>query len=70
MSRCTLRYIFTILMYAGIVVFLIPYISGTISTGILFLIIGAGVAICCGLFRCYLTEGDSPEQHISGKPCP
>jgi hypothetical protein len=70
MSRCTLRYIFTILMYAGIVVFLIPYISGTISSGILFVVIGVGVAVSCGMLRCYLTEGDSPEQHISDKPCP
>jgi hypothetical protein len=70
MSRCTLRYLFTVAMYAGIVVFLIPYMSGKISSGAVFLIAGGGIALLSGLFRCYYTEGDSPEQHVSDKPCP
>ena len=70
MSRCTLRYLFTVAMYAGIVVCLIPYISGKISTGVIFLIVGGGIAIASGIFRCYYIEGNSPEQHLSAKPCP
>ena len=70
MSRCTLRIVFTILMYAGVVVFLVPYLSGRIYTGTLFLIVGMGIAVGSGLLRCYFTEGDSPEQHINSKPCP
>lgn len=58
MSKSVLRIILTILMYAGIVVFLWPYFAGKISSGILFMIFGAGGAVVCGLLRCYLTEGD------------
>lgn len=52
-------------MYAGVVVFLFPYFSGKITTGVLFMIIGAGSTVVCGLLRCYLTEGDcsSVPQH-------
>jgi membrane protein CcdC involved in cytochrome C biogenesis len=53
-----LRIVLTILMYAGVLVFLIPYFRGTITTSIIFLIVGAGFAVLCGLLRCYLTEGD------------
>jgi len=45
-------------MYAGIAIFLFPYFTGRITTGILFMIIGAAIAVTCGLLRCYLTEGD------------
>ena len=70
MSRCTLRIVFTILMYAGVAIFLVPYVSGKLYTGALFLILGIGIAVASGLLRCYFTEGDSPEQHISSKPLP
>ena len=53
-----LRIVLTILMYAGVLVFLIPYFRGTITTSVIFLIFGAGFAVVCGLLRCYLTEGD------------
>jgi len=52
------RLLLTILMYAGVVVFLIPYFRGKIVTGMWFMIIGAGMAVVFGLLRCYLTEGD------------
>ena len=58
MTREVVRVVLTILMYAGIVIFLIPYISGTVTAGIMLLIFGAGAAVICGLLRCYLTEGD------------
>ncbi|WP_213806978.1 hypothetical protein [Granulicella sp. dw_53] len=70
MSKCTLRYIFTILMYAGIFVFLIPYISGKTSAAMIFLIAGVGIAVGCGLMRCYFSESDPTEQHLSSKPLP
>ncbi len=58
MSKKVLRVILTILMYAGVVIFLLPYLTGRLTAGVLFLIIGAGSAVICGLLRCYLTEGD------------
>jgi hypothetical protein len=58
MSRKSLRKILTVLMYAGVVVFLFPYFSGKIMTGIWLMIFGAAMAVVCGLLRCYLTEGD------------
>jgi hypothetical protein len=53
-----LRVVLTILMYSGVLVFLVPYFTGRITTGIALMIIGAGGAVVCGLLRCYLTEGD------------
>jgi len=53
-----MRIVLTILMYGGVLVFLIPYFRGTITTSIIFLILGAGFTVLCGLLRCYLTEGD------------
>lgn len=58
MSKKSLRKILTVLMYAGVVVFLFPYFSGKIVTGIWLMIFGAVMAVVCGLLRCYLTEGD------------
>jgi len=60
MTRKTWRIVLTILMYAGVVVFLLPYFRGKImtSSGIWFMIVGVGMAVVCGLLRCYLTEGD------------
>jgi len=57
-TKSITRIVLTILMYAGVVVFLFPYFAGKITTGVLFMIIGAGFAVVCGLLRCYLTEGD------------
>ena len=34
MSRCTLRNIFTVLIYAGVAIFLYPYLTGRLSSGI------------------------------------
>lgn len=58
MTKKSWRVVLTILMYAGVVVFLLPYIRGRIMHGIGFMIVGAGMAVVCGLLRCYLTEGD------------
>jgi hypothetical protein len=67
MTRRALRIMLTILMYAGIVVFLFPYVTGRLTTGIIFLIVGAGTAVVCGLLRCYLTEGDCERIPHSGR---
>jgi hypothetical protein len=62
MSRCTLRYIFTVLIYAGVAIFLWPYFTGHISTGLIFLVIGIGLAVISGIFRACLVEGDCPDR--------
>ena len=54
----SMRVVLTILMYAGVLVFIYPYLTGRIMTGIGFMIVGAGMTVVCGLLRCYLTEGD------------
>jgi hypothetical protein len=66
-TKGILRVVLTILMYAGVVVFLLPYFTGRITTGILFMIIGAGAAVICGLLRCYLTEGDCAKIPHAGR---
>lgn len=64
MTKSILRILLTILMYAGVVVFLFPYFTGRITAGIPFMIGGAACTVICGLLRCYLTEGDcSPIPH-------
>ena len=65
MSRCTLRYLLTVLLYAGVAIFLVPYFTGHIVTGVLFLIGGATLTIVCGILRCYLIEGDCPDRSLS-----
>jgi hypothetical protein len=62
MSRCTLRYLFTILLYAGVAIMLVPYISGNTSRALVFLVGGIGVALVAGFLRCYFTEGDCTER--------
>jgi drug/metabolite transporter (DMT)-like permease len=61
MSRCTLRYIFTVLIYAGVAIFLWPYVTGHISTGLIFLVGGIGLAVVAGILRACYTEGDCAE---------
>jgi hypothetical protein len=62
MSRCTLRYIVTVFLYAGVAIFLWPYFTGRIGTGIFFLVGGICLAVICGILRCCLTEGDCPDR--------
>ncbi len=58
MSRSIIRIVLTILMYAGIAVFLFPYFTGRIMSWLPLMIIGIGCTVVCGFLRCYLTEGD------------
>ena len=69
MSKSALRILLTVLMYCGVVVFIYPYVAGTLSSGILLLIAGAGLTVTCGLLRCFLTEGDCSKHPVS-KPAP
>ena len=48
MSKPALRILLTILMYSGAVIFLLPYLSGQIASGILFLVVGLVLAVVCG----------------------
>jgi hypothetical protein len=67
MSKCTMRNILTVLLYAGVLIFLVPYLTGHFSTGFLFLLGGAGLTVVCGLLRCCLTEGDCSDR-IPARP--
>jgi hypothetical protein len=67
MSRCTLRNIFTILIYAGVAIFLFPYLTGHFSNAVLYLAAGLGLAVLCGVMRCVCIEGDCPDR-IPPKP--
>jgi hypothetical protein len=71
MSRCTLRNIFTVLIYAGVGIFLYPYLTGHFSNAILFLVAGIGLAVLCGILRCVCVEGDCSEREFhEAKGCP
>ncbi len=62
-DRSTLRILLTILMYVGVILFLYPYATSRISSGVFFLICGAFITLTCGALRCYLTDGDCPDRH-------
>jgi hypothetical protein len=75
MSRCTLRNIFTVLIYAGVAIFLYPYVTGHFSEAVVYLVAGIGLAVLCGVLRCVCIEGDCSERvdveavsHISQNP--
>jgi hypothetical protein len=64
-SRSLCRIALTAAIYVGVALFLLPYLTGHIFTGVLFIILGASLAVVAGLARCYLTEGDCTERdHI------
>ncbi len=67
MSQCTLRRIFTVLLYAGVGVFLYPYLTGHFSNAVLFLVAGIGLAVLCGVLRCCLAEGDCTEREFTSR---
>ena len=65
MSRCTLRRIFTVLLYFGVAIFLYPYLTGRLSGGILYLVGGIGLAVLCGILRCVCMEGDCTDREYA-----
>jgi hypothetical protein len=62
MSKCTLRSIFTVLLYAGVGLFLYPYLTGHFSNAVIFLVAGIGLAVLCGILRCSFEEGDCTQE--------
>ena len=72
MSKCTLRSIFTVLIYAGVVIFLFPYFTGRLTNVGFCVAAGLGLAVVCGILRCCCTEGDctepAPGQSLSSPP--
>jgi hypothetical protein len=71
MSKCTLRYILTVLVYAGVAIFLYPYLTGRLSGGLVFLSIGIGLAVVCGILRAVCMEGDCKQsEYIDAIPEP
>lgn len=55
-NRGTLRVVMTILTYTGVGIFLLPYAVGKAAIAPLLMLIGALMAVICGLLRCYFTE--------------
>ena len=58
MHRSTVRAVLTILMYAGVGIFLLPYVFGKASTAPMLMLLGGSISVVCGLLRCYLTENE------------
>jgi uncharacterized membrane protein YjjP (DUF1212 family) len=57
-NKQTVRTLLTILMYAGVGIFLLPYFTGKASTAPILMLLGTIIAVVCGLLRCYWMEGD------------
>jgi hypothetical protein len=65
LSKSLCRTSLTVALYLGVLLFLLPYLTGRVFTGVLVIILGASLAVVAGLARCYLTEGDCTERdHI------
>lgn len=56
MNRGTVRMLMTVLTYTGVGIFLLPYVVGKASMAPLMMLVGALMAVICGLLRCYLME--------------
>jgi len=69
MSRCTLRSIFIVLLYAGVAVFLFPHFIGRLTHVGFYAFVGLGIAAICGALYCCCIEGDCKEP-IPAKPTP
>lgn len=65
MSRSHVRILLTILMYAGVLIFLYPYVWGTLSSGMLLLIGGAAITVVCGLLRAFCADGDCTDRVVT-----
>lgn len=58
MNTSTARTLLTIFTYAGVGIFLLPYVVGSASSAPLLMLVGGLIAVICGLLRCYFTEGE------------
>lgn len=65
MTRCTVRRIFTVLIYAGVGLFLFPYVTGHLSHALMYLLTGISVAVVFGILRCVCIEGDCSDPEAS-----
>jgi hypothetical protein len=45
-------------MYGGVGLFLLPYVLEKASLAPILMLLGAIVAVACGLLRCYFTESE------------
>ena len=70
MLKPVIRIALTILMYCGVLLFLAPYVTGRVFTGVIFIVTGAAVAIIAGLARCFLTEGGCTEKEYQAQHLP
>ncbi len=68
MSKCTLRSIFTVLIYAGVVIFLFPYLIGRLTDVGYFVLAGLGLALVCGVLRCCCTEAEEGDCAVDPAP--
>jgi hypothetical protein len=68
MSKCTLRSIFTVLIYAGVVIFLFPYFIGRLTDIGFFVLAGLGLAVVCGILRCCCAEGEECDCPVDPAP--
>lgn len=57
-NRATVRLLMTILTYTGVGVFLLPYVVGKASIAPLLMLVGALMAVICGILRCYFIEDE------------
>ena len=64
--RTFMRWVLTVLMYGGVLVCLYPYVTERLTTGVFFMILGAGMTVVCGLLRCYLRFATSGVQSPVG----
>ncbi len=58
MDRRTARILLTILMYGGVAIFLLPYVIEKAAMAPVLMLLGAIIAVVCGLLRCYFTESE------------
>lgn len=64
MSKSVLRTVLTILMYVGVLVFFVPYISGKAGGAMYYHAGGAIAAVVFGMLRCFWTEEDECWWHV------
>ncbi len=56
MSRCAIRVLLCILMYAGVAVFCLPSLLGKADGLKAFQVVGAAGAVVFGMLRCYWSD--------------
>jgi hypothetical protein len=57
-----LRYLLTVVLYAGVGFVLVPYLTGHTSRGLKYLLVGLAVSLVAGFARCYFMDGDCSDR--------